>query len=281
MKKTAIPILVLVAVAMLAAYAWHQGYLGARLELNRVLVNAPAHFDRDPAMRDAIRDMVASALDQDPAVNWSPDYTTEQGHSLELQVRDVVEVAGEQRRQVLVRLIPASGDPSIDAMGYGNDPHLLVGSVEHGFRDGWVHVVWRQEQLTKPVADLVGLLASTTDKRKRLFLITRLGELKAKDAVDLLIRILKEGPDDDISLRLIGTLAQIGDDRAVEAMIATTRLKDEIFMVQVVYAIGGIGGRMAEGFLVTLASGHPSPRVKNAARRMLDEGKAPPEQNPR
>jgi hypothetical protein len=64
-------------------------------------------------------------------------------------------------------------------------------------------------------------------------------------------------------------------------MIATTRFKDEVFVVQVIYAVGGIGGRMAEAFLVTLASGHPSPRVQNAARRMLDEGTKPSAQNPR
>jgi|MDSW01.1.fsa_nt_gb hypothetical protein len=275
MKKAAVPVLVIGVVAFLAAYAWQSGYLGSRLELNRVLVNAPSHFDQDPAMRDAIRDMVASALDQNPAVYWSPDKTTEHGHSLELQVRDVVEVAGEQRREVLVRLIPANGDPPIDAMGFGKEPHRLVGSVEHGFRDGWTHVIWRLDLLKKPVSELLTILPTATEKRKRLFLITRLGELKALDAVEPMITLLKAEQDDDIVLRLIGTLAQIGDDRAVEAMIATTRLKDEIFMVQVVYAIGGIGGRMAEGFLVTLASGHPSPRIKNAARRMLDEGKDP------
>ncbi len=281
MKKAAIPVLVLVVVATLAALGWHQGYFGSRLELNRVLVNAPSHFDQDPALRDAIRDMVASALDQDSAVNWSPEYRTEEGYSLELQVGDVVEVAGEQRREVLVRLIPASGEPPIDAMGYGKEPHRLVGSVENGFRDGWVHVIWRLEMLQKPGAELLTLLPGATDKRQRLFLITRLGELKESKALEPLVALLKTEEDNDIILRLIGTLAQIGDDRAVEAMIASTRLKDEIFMVQVVYAIGGIGGRMAEGFLVTLASGHPSPRVKNAARRMLDEGKAPAAQNPR
>ena len=274
MKKAALMVGVVVLVA-LAVYGWQQGYLGPRLELNRVLVNAPSHFDRDPAMRDAIRDMVAASLDQDPRVDWSPESTSDAGHSLELQVGDVVEVQGEQRREVLVRLIPANGNPPIDAMGYGNEPHRLVGSVEHGFRDGWAHVRWRLEHLQKPVSELLALLPTTQDKRQRLFLITRLGELRSREAVEPMIALLKQEQDDATILRLIGSLAQIGDDRAVEAMIGSTRLKDEIFMVQVVYAIGGIGGRMAEGFLVTLASGHPSPRVKNAARRMLDEGKAP------
>ena len=279
MKPIAVAALLVLVAAFI--YGWQMGNLGSRLELNRVLVNAPPQFDRDPAMRDAIRDIVSTALDQDPSVNWSPDDRTEAGHSLELLVGDVVKLGQEQRREVLVRLIPSNGEPPIDAVGYGKEPHRLVGSVENGFRDGWVHLVWRLEMMDKTEAELITILPEATDKRQRLFLITRLGALKAKAAVEPLVALLKKTQDDEITLRLIGTLAQIGDDRAVEAMIGTTRLKDEIFMVQVVYAIGGIGGRLAEGFLVTLASGHPSPRVVNAARRMLDEGKAPATQNPR
>jgi len=280
MKKAAVPALVLVVVGLFTAYLWHGGLLGDRIELNRVLVNAPVHFDRDPAMRDAIRAMVESSLDQHKQVNWSPGAATEQGHSLELRVGDVVGFQGEQRREVVVRLIPASGEPPLEAMGFGREPHRLVGSVEHGFRDGWERVLWRNKIKSWSAQRLVALLQATSDKRKLLFLVTRLGEMKALNSVDSLVKMLKAEKDDDIALRLIGSLAQIGDDKAVSSMIATTRLKDEIFVVQVVYAIGGIGGRMAEGFLVTLASGHPSPRVKNAARRMLDEGMKPSEQNP-
>lgn len=281
MKKAAVPALVLVVVATLFAYIWEGGYLGPRIELNRVLVNAPAHFDRDTAMREAIRAMVESELDQDKLVNWSPDDIGEQGHSLELRVGDVMEFQGEQRREVLVRLIPASGEAPLEAMGLGKEPHRLVGSVQHGFRDGWAHVLWRRDRMGWSSIQLVQALQNTPDKRERLFLVNRLGEMRALDAVDALVKLLQVEQESEVLLRLIGALAQIGDDKGVEAMIATTRLKDEGFVVQVIYAVGGIGGRMAEAFLVTLASGHPSPRVQNAARRMLDEGIKPSAQNPR
>ena len=281
MKKAAVPALVLVVVATLSAYLWQAGYLSSRIEVNKVLVNAPAHFDRDTALREAIRAMVESELDQNKLVNWSPGDIDEEGHALELRVGDVVEFQGEQRREILVRLIPANGDTPLEAMGMGKEPHKLVGSVEHGFRDGWAHVIWRRDRMAWPVLELVKALENTPDKRDRLFLVNRLGELRAAEAVDGLVKMLQVEQDNDVLLRLIGALAQIGEDKGVEAMIATTRLKDEIFVVQVVYAVGGIGGRMAEAFLVTLASGHPSPRVQNAARRMLDEGTKPSAQNPR
>ncbi|MBT6180076.1 MAG: HEAT repeat domain-containing protein [Deltaproteobacteria bacterium] len=281
MQKAAIPALLLVVVATLFAYLWNSGYLGPRIQLNKVLVNAPAHFDRDTAMREAIRAMVESELGQDKLVNWSPDDIGEEGHALELRVGDVVEFKGEQHREVLVRLIPESGEPPLEAMGLGKEPHRLVGSVQHGFRDGWAHVLWRRERISWTSSQLIEALQNTEDKRQRLFLVNRLGETRALDAVDVLVEMLKVEEDDGVLLRLIGALAQIGNDKGVKAMIATTRLKDEAFVVQVVYAVGGIGGKMAEAFLVTLASGHPSPRVQNAARRMLDEGTKPSAQNPR
>ena len=246
MKPIAVAALLVLVAAFI--YGWQMGHLGSQLELNRVLVNAPPQFDRDPAMRDAIRDIVSTALDRDPTVNWSPDDRTEAGHSLELVVGDVVKLGQEQRREVLVRLIPSNGEPPIDAVGYGKEPHRLVGSVENGFRDGWVHLVWRLGDDGQDGSRAHYHFAGGHGQASAPLLITRLGALKAKAAVEPLVALLKKTQDDEITLRLIGTLAQIGDDRAVEAMIGTTRLKDEIFMVQVVYAIGGIGGRLAEGF---------------------------------
>lgn len=265
---------------LLVGVGWHflpatllDPFFGPKTEVNKVLINAPVQFDRDTALRESIRGRVELALDEDSGIRWNPNRATALGHSVEIRVGDVTEFQNAPKREVMVRLIPADGSITWQAIGYGHEPHDLALSVEHGFRDGWKRVVWQQSVADAPVVELLSLLAAESEKRNILYLISRLGERRAAESVSTLVAMLMETEDNDISLRLIGSLAQIGDDQAVEAIIATTRLKDELFMVQVVYAIGGMGGRLAEGFLVTLAGGHPSARVQNAARRALDAGK--------
>jgi hypothetical protein len=98
-----------------------------------------------------------------------------------------------------------------------------------------------------------------------------LGERRSRQAVPALIaRLDKEEPR--VAHKVIGALGQIGDERAIPALIelshATT---DAGLTARLVRFIGDIGGAEAEGYLLTLSSGHPDRRVRAAAREALDE----------
>jgi HEAT repeat protein len=75
--------------------------------------------------------------------------------------------------------------------------------------------------------------------------------------------------DSGVAMRMIGALAQIGDERAVPALIELARSTDSIATARLVHYIGDIGGSEAEGFLLTLESGHEDVRVREAARDAL------------
>jgi HEAT repeat protein len=68
----------------------------------------------------------------------------------------------------------------------------------------------------------------------------------------------------------VGALAQIGDARAVGPLIDAAQRGDPGFTARVARVVGDIGGAEAEGYLLTLASGHPDARVRRAAREALE-----------
>jgi hypothetical protein len=108
------------------------------------------------------------------------------------------------------------------------------------------------------------------DARVREEAVRVLGERRTRDAVPALIgRLQKEDPR--LAHRIVGALAQIGDERAVPALIDLSRSMDPGLTARLVRFVGDIGGAEAEGYLLTLASGHPDARVRTAAREALDE----------
>lgn len=121
----------------------------------------------------------------------------------------------------------------------------------------------------KPAAELLADLGAK-DGRVREQAIRVLGERRSRAAVPALIGRLKE-EDPRLVQRVIAALAQIGDERAVPALIEASRGGDAALTARLVRYIGDIGGTEAEGYLLTLESGHPDRRVRKAAREALDE----------
>jgi len=97
-----------------------------------------------------------------------------------------------------------------------------------------------------------------------------LGEQRAREAVPALLAQLQR-EDARLAHRVVATLAQIGDPRAVPALIDLSQSTDPTAGLRIVRFIGDIGGAEAEGYLLTLSSGHPDPRMRQAAREALDE----------
>jgi len=115
------------------------------------------------------------------------------------------------------------------------------------------------------VADL-----SSKDARVREHAVRVLGERGAATAVPALVARL-EDDDPDVVHRAVGALAQIRDPRAVKPLIDLARGGEAPQTARLARIIGDIGGPEAEGYLLTLESGHPDGRVRRAAREALAE----------
>jgi hypothetical protein len=124
----------------------------------------------------------------------------------------------------------------------------------------------------KPVDDLVADL-SATDARVRELAIRVLGDRRARPAVPALLGRLGE-EDARLQMRIVAALVQIGDERAVPALIELSRAGDAAHMARLVRFVGDVGGPEAEGYLLTLDSGHPDGRIRKAAREALGEMRA-------
>lgn len=114
------------------------------------------------------------------------------------------------------------------------------------------------------VADL-----SAKDPRFRQAAARVLGERRAREAVPALVARLGH-EDPRLTRHVVAALAQIGDERAVPALIDLSGSGDPGVTARLVPFIGDLGGAEAEAYLLTLASGHPDPRVRAAAGAALD-----------
>lgn len=121
----------------------------------------------------------------------------------------------------------------------------------------------------KPTPQVLADLGST-DPRVREQAIRVAGERRLREAVPALVARLPEEPP-RLAHRLVAALAQIGDERAVPALIDLARSSDPTVTARIVRYVGDIGGAEAEGFLLTLESGHPDPRIRRVAHESLAE----------
>ncbi|MBN2361368.1 MAG: HEAT repeat domain-containing protein [Deltaproteobacteria bacterium] len=121
----------------------------------------------------------------------------------------------------------------------------------------------------RPTGELLATLQGD-DRELRLHALSLLAERRDPAAYQALVGAL-EDDDAQIALRAVGGLVALGDPRAVGALTDLTHRKSPALVRQIVYAVGAIGGREAEAYLFTVASGHPDPEVQRAAREMLKE----------
>lgn len=124
----------------------------------------------------------------------------------------------------------------------------------------------------KTVEDLVADLSSS-DARVRELAIRVLGDRRSRPAVPALLGRLRE-EDARLQPRIVAALVQIGDERAVPALIELSRSSDPAHAARLVRFIGDVGGAEAEGYLLTLDSGHPDGRIRRAAGEALAEMRA-------
>lgn len=81
----------------------------------------------------------------------------------------------------------------------------------------------------------------------------RLGMLRAPAAVPVLAEQVQRESDRGAQLRMVGALAEIGDDRAAEALIALANPRDRELLRAVVDALSVVGGERVGDFFAILA----------------------------
>ena len=239
----------------------------AHIAVARVVIDAPRELDERRGLRDALQKHAQEVLKADADGTWEskPQAAT---HLLALTLLPDGG-ASSPGRSLQVILRPTDKEPLFGASA----PIPAGDGIEvfaQAFAAAW-HLVGLQRKMEAAGTEalLPGLGAS--QRAVRAFAIARLGELRTPEAVVPLCKLLTDEEDEGLVLRAIGSLVAIGDTRAVEPLIELTRRREAPFVLQVVFAVGAIGGRTAEAFLVTLASGHPSKQVQRGAKDALRE----------
>lgn len=201
---------------------------------------------------------------------------SKQNYVGKLEVRRETRLGADDHWMMRVVLVPRDGsyDAAVPMEGIG----------ESGATDA----VPSQAQLAQAAAAAVGELAaqrklirknkdalrdalSHDSRRIRDFAIRLAGQRRAKELTGALCERLQAEPEADLVLRIVGSLVQIGDASAVSPLVELTKKKHPIFINQIVFAVAQIGGQEAEAYLDTLAAGHPSDQVRNAAKTALNE----------
>jgi hypothetical protein len=247
-----------------------------RVAVGRIVIDAPREYDQPAGGRDAVRAAISERLKDDDTTTLEAD-EREASHVLHVRIGAAFEGGGKEEgmevaeRPLHLRLRPVGSAPLYEVVSRarGGDP---VASALAAFDDAWA--VLRRERILEVGGDddLVKALEDS-DGRIRDFAIVRLGDRKTSAAVDPLCKLLEREERPELVLRAIGSLVAIGDARAVEPLIELSSRKDPDFVLQIIFAVGSIGGRTAEAYLVTMASGHPVEAIRRGAEQALGEMK--------
>lgn len=124
------------------------------------------------------------------------------------------------------------------------------------------------ESRSLPTEGLKHLLSSDRTE-DRLYVLRTLRERRNLQIVPQVIEMLSD-PDTDVVMEAVGVLVAQKDQRAALPLIRLARKRDQIFLLQIITALGEIQGPVARGFLFTLAAGHGSAEIRERAQEALD-----------
>lgn len=122
-----------------------------------------------------------------------------------------------------------------------------------------------------PAAETVAALGSPEEWR-RLLAIQACARRKLSAAAPTLMGLVKdEGQSSAVVVSAVGALVAMGATDAAGVIIDACRQREPEYVVQMIFALGALGGREAEAYLFTVQSGHPDPQVRGAAAEALEE----------
>jgi hypothetical protein len=241
------------------------------VSIGRIIIDAPRSLDGLQAEREALRAAIVERLQADGTVKYGRD-SRETTHILQVILGpNVAPPDGPPTRPMEVRLKPTQPEtPEFGVSAAPREAPDLLTTALAGFDDAWA-ALYKVRQLDVSADSLVIGALGDRDARLREYAIQLAGERRLKRAVEPLCKLLGSEVNDSLVFKAIGALVSIGDPRAVEPLIELSHQKDRVFVLQVVFAVGAIGGRTAKAYLVTLASGHPDDEVRRGAKDALEE----------
>ncbi|MEM6532868.1 MAG: HEAT repeat domain-containing protein [Myxococcota bacterium] len=244
-----------------------------RATVQRVVLSLPPSMDGDAQAREKLRADIYAQLKGDDLTRITDDARSAT-HLVRVEVMPQLQIEGNvEQSGVVVQLRPVSEGAVIESVGYGN--RLKDNWPLEAFQDAWAIVTTRRMLRVARESDVLAALDSS-DPRVRAAAIGLIGERKLSGGTAPLIAMLSEEENELLVLRAVGALISLGDEAAIDPLISLAKNKSPAFVLQVVFAVGAIGGRTAEGYLVTLAGGHPVQAVRQGAKDALNElGRAP------
>ena len=200
-------------------------------------------------------------------VRLAPPDGASSGPRVEVGVEIALEVEGDSDQSVLRDT--GSGVASVAEGGPAGAFRQAVAAAARDAAEGLaLGIAAEGKPLRQVLADL-----GSADPRVRDHAVRALAERRNPETVPALVQRLEDA-DADVVQRAVGALAQIGDPRAVPALIELAQRADPDLAARVVRVIGDLGGPDAEGYLLTVESGHSDRRVRRAARDALRDLRA-------
>lgn len=191
---------------------------------------------------------------------------------------DPVSKKGNLRALVAAHLTPVGGEPgalSFDQSALA-ERAFVVGAkgepawqshAERAIADCVAGVGARVKLAAGDAGALVAAIDGSDDDL-RDEAMTLAAERRAPEAVPALMRRLKSD-DHAVRDRAIGTLAAIGDRRAVHPLTDVAKFYDTNDLPKVLDALATIGGPEARAYLEFVASGHDSPEMRDLAKQAI------------
>jgi HEAT repeats len=162
-------------------------------------------------------------------------------------------------------------DGTAIAVGEEGSPrtNAFHGALDAALSEAVAQLLLQLEAVGKTDAQLIADLASA-DGGVRGCAVSQLAERRNPAAVPALIEQLKS-PEHPVVMKALGLLEAMHDQRAVKPLIDLTEKQDPVFVKQVVYVIGAIGGTDAEAFLYTEENGSQDAQVRAASAEAAAE----------
>jgi hypothetical protein len=129
-----------------------------------------------------------------------------------------------------------------------------------------------QAQLRGGDASVLLAALGSSDAQRRRDAIRAAGERKLKQAVPVLIKLLKD-PAEEVRDAALGALVSIGDEAAIKPLVAEVSFRDLDSMRKILDAVAQIGGAEAISYLEFVSEGHDDPEVRGLAKAALERAR--------
>lgn len=131
------------------------------------------------------------------------------------------------------------------------------------------HGLVAKEQVRTGGVEGIAQALAGSDPDNVLFALDLVAERRQVELLDAVVATLAS-PEPTIRNRSLGTLVELGDARAVDALAKRAAFGDHELMRMVIEAVSALGGEDAREYLEFVASGHPDETLRELARDGLE-----------